>query len=218
MELEEMGSFFNERVDGYEQHMLNNVAGSDKYYIETAKLIPKITGLKILDLGCGTGLELDEIFKINPTVQVTGIDLAKDMMKKIQQKHSDKLAQINLIENNYFDYDMGENVFDVVLSVQTLHHFTHEEKIKLYNKILKSLKQNGFYIETDYMAPNQEYEDQCFAENKKIRSKLGITEGFYHYDTPCTVENEIKMLLKAGFESIKNIGKYGNTGILLAKK
>lgn len=218
MKLEEMGSFFNNRVNDYEQHMMNNVAGTDKYYIETAKLIPKVNDLKLLDLGCGTGLELDEIFKINSTVEVTGIDLAKDMMEKIKQKHSDKLKQINLIVDNYFNYDMGENIFDVALSVQTLHHFTHKEKGKLYNKIFKSLKQNGFYIETDYMAPNQEYEDYYFSENRRIRSELGIAEGFYHYDTPCTVENEIKMLCRAGFKFIKKIGQYGNAVILLANK
>jgi len=213
-----MSSFFNSRVQGYEQHMMNSINGADKYYVETAKLIPKINGIKLLDLGCGTGLELDEIFKINSTVNVTGIDLAKDMVEKIEQKHSDKLNQINLIIDSYFNYDMGESVFDVALSVETLHHFEAEQKVKLYNKIFKSLKSNGFYIETDYMAPSQEYEDYHFSENKRIRSELGITEGFYHYDTPCTVENQIKMLHKAGFKSVEKIWQQESTAILLAKK
>ena len=117
MKLEEMSSFFNTRVDGYEQHMINNVDGADKYYIETAKLISKVKGLKLLDLGCGKGLELDEIFIINQTVEVTGIDLAKDMVEKIRKKHSDKLNQINLIVDSYFNYDMGQFTFDVALSV-----------------------------------------------------------------------------------------------------
>lgn len=218
MKLEEMSSFFNKRVDNYESHMMKAVEGADKYYIETAKLIPKVKKLNLLDLGCGTGLELDEIFKINPTVKVTGIDLAKDMMEKIKKKHSDKLNQITLIVDDYFNYDMGKSAFDGAISVQTLHHFTHGEKVKLYNKIFKSLKKDGFYIETDYMAPNQEYEDYHFDENKRIRLELGITEGFYHYDTPCTVENEMKMLYSSGFKSVNEIGKYGNAVILLAKK
>lgn len=168
---------------------MNNIDGADKYYIETAKLIPKLDGLNLLDLGCGTGLELDKFFKVNPTVKVTGIDLAKDMIEKIKQKHQDKLNQINLIVDSYFNYDMGECIFDVALLVQTLHHFRHEEKVKLYKKIFKSLKENEFYIETDYIAKNQEFEDYNFSENKRIRSELRISNGFYHYDTPCTVEN-----------------------------
>jgi tRNA (cmo5U34)-methyltransferase len=218
MSLEEMSSFFNKRADGYEKHMIENVDGANKYYIETAKLIPNINGLKILDLGCGTGLELDEIFKINPTVEVVGVDLAKDMMEKIKEKHKDKLSQINLVMDSYFDYDMGEDRFDAALSVQTLHHFTHEEKLELYKKIFKGLKETGFYIETDYMAKNQEDEDYYFKENKRIRSELGITNGFYHYDTPCTVENQIQILYKAGFKAVEIVWKYENTAILLAKK
>lgn len=218
MQLEEMSNFFNSRVKDYEQHMLNNVDGANRFYVETAKLIPKVNELKLLDLGCGTGLELDEIFKINPTVRVTGIDLSKDMLEKIKEKHSDKLDQINLIVDNYFDYDLGLCEFDGALSVETLHHFTHEEKIGLYKKIYKSLKENGFYIETDYIAPNQEYEDYHFSENKRLRLELGITNGFYHYDTPCTVDNQMQMLYTAGFKSVEKVWQHECTIILFAKK
>lgn len=218
MQLEEMSCFFNNRANDYEKHMMNNVDGANRFYIETAKLIPKVDELNLLDLGCGTGLELDEIFKVNPKVKVTGIDLAKDMLEKIKEKHSDKLNQINLVVDNYFDYDMGVCMFDVALSVETLHHFTHKEKTELYKKILKSLKENGIYIETDYIAPNQEYEDYHFSENKKIRLELGITNGFYHYDTPCTVENQTQMLYKAGFKAVEKVWQHGQTVILLAKK
>ncbi|ADZ19593.1 tRNA (cmo5U34)-methyltransferase [Clostridium acetobutylicum] len=218
MDLEEMSSFFNKRVNEYEEHMMNNVGGANQYYIETAKLIPRGKEINILDLGCGTGLELDEIFKINNTVRVTGIDLAENMLRKIKEKHKDKLDRLTLIVGDYFSCDIGEKVFDAALSVETLHHFNHEQKIKLYKKIVRSLKDNGVYIEADYMAPNQDYEDHCFNENKRIRLELGIKDGFYHYDTPCTVENQIKMLYKSGFKSVEKVFKAENTVILLAKK
>jgi tRNA (cmo5U34)-methyltransferase len=68
------------------------------------------------------------------------------------------------------------------------------------------------------MAPNQEYEDFHFHENKRIRKELGITEGFYHYDTPCTVENQRKLLYEAGFKSVEKVNQFGNTVILVSKK
>lgn len=217
MSLEKMGEFFNKRAGSYEEHMMKNVEGANEYYIETAKLVPQSGKINLLDLGCGTGLELDEIFKVNPEVMVTGIDLAENMMEKIKEKHKDKLKQLKLINHDYFTYDMGEHIFDVALSVESLHHFTHEKKIKLYKKIFRSLKPTGFYIETDYMAPNQEYEDYHFKENERIRLELGITDGFYHYDTPCTVENQIEMLKKAGFTCVEKVWQHTNTVILLAK-
>ena len=34
MQLEEMSSFFNNRANDYEQHMMNNVDGANRFYIE----------------------------------------------------------------------------------------------------------------------------------------------------------------------------------------
>jgi tRNA (cmo5U34)-methyltransferase len=109
-------------------------------------------------------------------------------------------------------------MFDVALSMETLHHFSYEAKIGLYQKIYTALKSDGFYIENDYMAPSQEFEDFHFAENKRIRAEQGIIEGFYHYDTPCTVENQINMLKKAGFSKVEKIAQHGNGVLLTARK
>jgi len=216
-QLEEMGSFFNARIDGYEAHMLKD-GNEAATYIETAKLIPVTKGLKLLDLGCGTGLELDEIFKVNPTVHVTGIDLAEKMLEKLKQKHAARQRQLNLIMADYFQYDLGKNVYDVAVSYSSLHHYSPEEKAYLYRKILACLKPGGFYLEDDYMAPTQEFEDYHFAENKRIRAELGIKEGFYHYDTPCIVGNQIAMLNKAGFTHVEKVGEYGIDVALIARK
>ena len=37
MELEYMGAFFDARVDGYEEHMMQYVDGADRYYEVTAQ-------------------------------------------------------------------------------------------------------------------------------------------------------------------------------------
>ncbi len=215
MPLEEMASFFSSRIDKYDAHMLRE---GNEMYVATAKLVPTTSGIRLLDLGCGTGLELDEIFKFNPTVKVTGIDLAEKLLEKLSRKHAARKSQLNLILADYFKYDFGEDVFDVALSVQTLHHFTYEEKIGLYKKIYISLKPDGLYIESDYMAATQEFENHHFAENKRLRAEQGIQEGYYHYDTPCTVENQIGMLKKAGFKSVETHRRRVNGAILVAKK
>lgn len=54
--------------------MLIDVEGCKEGYIKMAELVPDSTEA-ILDLGCGTGLELDELFKRFPNVSVVGIDL-----------------------------------------------------------------------------------------------------------------------------------------------
>ena len=214
--LEKMSDFFTARIDGYEEHMLTGLPDSKEGYIKMAELVPNKTE-SILDLGCGTGLELDEIFKRFPNISVVGIDLTQAMLDKLKQKHSDK--NIKLICGSYFDIDLCENAFDTAISFQTMHHFTHDEKVGLYTKIRKALKPSGVYIEGDYMVTEQSVEDELFAENARLRREMNIPDGeFYHYDTPCTIDNQIVMFKKAGFLSAEMVWRMENTTIIISKK
>jgi len=214
--MEKMSNFFTKRVDGYDEHMLTNVEGCKEGYVEMSKHIP--TSCKsLLDLGCGTGLELDEIFKILPDLDVTGIDLTQAMLDKLKFKHPDK--SMKLICGSYFDVPFGIEKYECAISFQTMHHFSHEVKSSLYKKIDQALKPSGLYIECDYMVETQREEDFYFSENARIRKEENIKEtDFYHYDTPCTIENQIEMLKSAGFRYVEKVFRLENTTILLAHK
>lgn len=214
--MEKMDEFFAARVDGYDEHMLNEVEGCREAYGKMAELIP-VNTKNLLDLGCGTGLELEGIFKRFPEISVTGIDLAKAMLERLSEKYSEK--KITVINGDYFSTDLGRERFDTAISFQTMHHFSHEMKIGLYEKIRNSLKSGGVYIECDYMVETQEEENHWYAENARIRKEMNIPENeFYHYDTPCTIENQIKMFLTAGFASAEKVFRIENTTIIIAKK
>ncbi|MCI9408757.1 MAG: class I SAM-dependent methyltransferase [Oscillospiraceae bacterium] len=214
--MEKMDEFFTARVDGYDEHMLNEVDGCREAYGEMSKLVPENTK-NLLDLGCGTGLELEAIFKRFPDISVTGIDLTKAMLDKLEEKYRGK--NITLIQGDYFRTDLGQNRFDTAISFQTMHHFSHEMKIGLYQKICDSLKSGGVYIECDYMVETQAEEEYWYAENVRIRREQNIPENeFYHYDTPCTIENQIKMFKAAGFFNAEKVYRMENTTIIIAKK
>lgn len=214
--LEQMSDFFTSRVDDYDEHMLCAVEGCKEGYKKMASLVPK-NCKKLLDLGCGTGLELDRIFERFPDIAVTGIDLTKAMLDKLKKKHPDK--NLTLICDDYFTANFGNEKFDCAVSFQTMHHFTHEKKIELYRKIHNALENGGVYIECDYMVETQEEEERWFAENDRIRKEQGIADDeFYHYDTPCTIDNQIMMLKTAGFSSVEKVFRMENTTMLVAKK
>ena len=216
MTLEEMGSFFDTRSDGYEDHMRQFEGAAD--YAIIAGLVPATPGLKLLDLGCGTGLELDEIFKVNPDVQVTGFDLSGKMLERLRRKHAGRHRQLRLVQGDYLTSDFGTNLFDVAVSVQSLHHFSHGDKTDLYRKVYAALKPDGFYLESDYIASDQAEEDSRFAENERLRAEQGIAAGHYHYDTPCTVENQVSLLEAAGFRSVELLVRRTNSALLKAVK
>ena len=56
--LETMENFFAARLQGYDEHMKTEIEGAKEFYCYTASLLPRQQGARILDLGCGTGLEL----------------------------------------------------------------------------------------------------------------------------------------------------------------
>ena len=68
--LEKMAAFFEARLNGYDEHMLTAIESAETFYPFTAALLPKHPDAQILDLGCGTGLELEYFFRINPSALV----------------------------------------------------------------------------------------------------------------------------------------------------
>ena len=208
--LEKMGDFFDNRLDIYEKHQLTCINSASEFYHFTAKCLPIKSGVTILDLGCGTGLELDSYFKINPEAKVTGIDLAAGMLSLLRNKFKDK--DIKLILGSYFDVPFGVKCFDAAVSVESLHHFTKKEKILLYKKLHDALKNNGYFILTDYFVMSDEEEN--FFKNELIRLKnvQGIkNDDFYHYDTPLTINHEIEALKEAGFSSVEVLENWAST-------
>ena len=201
VKLERMDDFFAARVDGYDEHMRTTIEGASGFYAWTAALLPATEGAHILDLGCGTGLELEEYFRINPEAEVTGIDLSDAMLKALKDKLPDR--KINLITGSYFDVPLGEGVYDAAVSVESLHHFPAEQKKALYTKLHTALK------------PEREY----FRNLKELKEEQGLPEdGFYHYDTPLTVGHEMQVLRQAGFSEVRMLREWGTTCTLLARR
>lgn len=215
MVLEEMSEFFTARLSEYDEHMLSCVEGCREGYTEMAKLLPE-TAKTLLDLGCGTGLELYEIFKRIPDIEVIGVDLTAAMLQRLREKYPDK--KLNLICGDYFKVPFG-NGFDCAVSFQTMHHFKKDKKAELYKKLYSALSESGVYIECDYMVTSQALEDLYFSEYDRLKKEQGLSgDEFYHYDTPCTVANQLALLEGAGFKDVKMTFRQENTTIIVGRK
>ena len=217
MMLEKMSDFFEARLVGYDAHMRNDIESATEFYPFTASLLPSEENSRILDLGCGTGLELEEYFPLCPSAKVTGIDLSKKMLAALQSKFEDK--ELTLIVGSYFDVPLGTEAFDAAVSVESLHHFTKTEKIPLYIKLHAALKPNGYFVLTDYFAVLDEEEEMYRRELIALKEEQGICDdAFYHYDTPLTVRHETEALLEAGFSAVEVLKSWGATYTIKATK
>lgn len=215
--LEKMDAFFEKRLDGYDAHMRRNIAFAEVFYPFTAKCLPSAPFSHILDLGCGTGLELEEYFRLNPSARVTGIDLSRGMLAELKRKFPCKY--ISLVCGSYFDVPFGVEIFDGAVSVESLHHFTKRDKIPLYAKLHAGLKDGGYFILTDYFSLSDQEEAMGFRDFAALKIRQGIPDGeFYHYDTPLTVDHEREALLEAGFSSVEILDHWGATYTLMAVK
>ena len=208
--LERMEDFFAARVKDYDDHMRTNIEGSLEFYAYTASLLPKEPNSKVLDLGCGTGLELEEYYKLNPYTETTGIDLSEDMLNALKAKFPGK--HLTLIHGSYFDVPLGDRIYDAAVSVESLHHFSAEMKMSLYKKLYASLKDYGIFVLTDYFAESEEREKEYSEELARIKREQELSgDTFYHYDTPLLVDHEMDILRRAGFSDVRIMKKWGES-------
>ena len=208
--LEKMDDFFAARLDGYDEHMRTEIEGASGFYAYTASLLPGAADSRVLDLGCGTGLELEEYFALNPRAKVTGIDLSKDMLNVLKSKFPEK--ELTLIQASYFDIPFGEKCYDAAVSVESLHHFPAKEKEALYEKLHAALKENGIFVLTDYFAESAELEEEYFRNLAELKKAQGLSDHvFYHYDTPLLVEHEMDILRRAGFREVRIMRHWGES-------
>lgn len=208
--LERMEDFFAARVKDYDDHMRTNIEGSLEFYAYTASLLPKEPNSKVLDLGCGTGLELEEYYKLNPYTETTGIDLSEDMLNALKAKFPGK--HLTLIHGSYFDVPLGDRIYDAAVSVESLHHFSAEMKMPLYKKLYASLKDHGIFVLTDYFAESEEREKEYSEELARLKREQGLSgDNFYHYDTPLLVDHEMDILRRAGFSDVRIMKKWGES-------
>lgn len=211
-EPEEMAAFFARRLAGYEQVHLGNWG---ELYGHVADFFDEGLGT-LLDIGCGTGLELEAVYRRFPEAEVTGIDLSADMLSKAREKFAGRRFQG--IEADYFLHPFPAGTFDAALSFETLHHFAYEKKGKIYEKLFQALKKGGYYIECDYVACCQAEEDLCRERLARARARSALPEDvFLHIDTPLTMEHQTELMERAGFR-VRVLHQNGGTIVFRADK
>lgn len=211
--IEPMADFFAARVEGYDAHMLANIEGIGEGYTAMAALLPEGCHT-LLDLGCGTGLELEAIFARFPALAVTGIDITPQMLHALRQKFPNRA--ITLVCGDYRTTALGDAAYDAAVSFETMHHFDHDTKRALYRRIHRALRPGGVYIEADYVAQTQAEEDAGFSGRAQSLA-AAAQDGLWHIDTPCTVENQLRLLREAGFAAVRLHARWAATALLVAR-
>ena len=201
----EMHDFFNKVVNvDYDERHLKMIKSKEKVIDFLPENIEKI-----IDLGTGTGLQLIKLYKKHPNVHTIAIDISDGMLKKLDERHISK--NITIVNKSFFEYNFEPNI-DAVISTQALHHFEPNDKLTLYQKVYDCLKKGGRFINEDYFASDDETEKKGFEEYYNL-----VRGEDKHYDTPLTIEHEIEILKKVGFNKVEKF-ETNDYKIIVAKK
>lgn len=94
-------------------------------------------GMKILDVGCGTGIHLREIYKtIDKRVKMIGIDISPRMIKVARNK-SAGIEDLKFLVTDAYKTKFKNNYFDIV---------TNRLGTKSHKEVFRILKKGGYYL------------------------------------------------------------------------
>jgi SAM-dependent methyltransferase len=122
-----------------------NLMGARKRRAELAELfIRPFSGMKILDIGCGTARILD--FLPN-SVEYHGFDLSQEYINQAISSYPQRgIFKCELVEESTFQTSQD---FDLVLAVGVLHHLDDKSTLSLFQLASSVLKVGGRLVTLD---------------------------------------------------------------------
>ena len=208
---EPMDAFFDTRVETYEDHMKENPTYEAEQIQLSHQFDETSDPVKILDLGCGTGMEIEYILRRVPNARFLCIDLSAAMLAKLCEKYSHLGNRIETVKASYFDYDFGGGCFDYVVATSTMHHWLYADKLNLYRRIHRALRPGGRFIDHDYIVVPEE-EHALLDRYLRLRESGQLRDDTaYHIDIPFSMWTERRVLREAGFRRIETVFEYHST-------
>lgn len=127
----------------------NLLAGdNDPFYIYKRKkflrLLSSITfkEKKILEIGCGPGGNLLEIYKQQP-LQLTGCDISNEMLKVCKQNIADSSIELVKTDGNL---PFHQEYFDIVITSSVLQHLTDDRMLEALVMDIGLVAKDDVYI------------------------------------------------------------------------
>ncbi len=122
-----------------------------RYLLAQADIQP---GMKVLDLGCGTGTLTILLKQAYPQAEVTGLDGDPQVLAIARAKADKAGVSIGWEHGLAHDLPYPPAMFDRVVTSLVLHHLTRENKRKAFEHIYRVLKPGGEFLILDFGLPH----------------------------------------------------------------
>ena len=187
---------------------------------------PSLSGLHILDLGCGEGLITKYICDKAPNNNFYLIDASEEMLNRAKSNINCNTAIFShLTFEDYSESQSEDCKYDLVISANAIHHLDFIQKTALFIKIYKELKSDGLFLNIDAVHPSSSHSEEIQFEmwrnwiNETLgkngkESEIGNYDNIpsiyknYHEDKPSGLWDQLQTLSKCGFRDVDCFYKY----------
>jgi tRNA (uracil-5-)-methyltransferase TRM9 len=183
----------------------------------------------VLDLGCGNGHFLNELFESGHTAPLLGVDFSLPLLRDAGSSLGVEFREVDLSKLSAFSNQLLANgQWDVVTMFATLHHIpSNEIRLDILKTVKKLLKPNGRFILSNWQFLNSEKLKSRIQDWGKVGlSKDDVDENDYLLDWRSGGEglryvhhfsaselnelaNQVEMKVEAEFLSDGENGKLG---------
>jgi len=193
------------------------------------------TNLRVLEIGCGSGITTPHILEADPRTFVTCLDIEPIMIDQARRRDWAKkyAGRIDFVVEDASKYleRTKANSLDAVASAYTLHNLEKDKRRKVVKQIYDALTPEGVFVNADKIAQNGA------DHNKELRWQLNMFrvydrigrrdyreewEKHYHYDNqPSIIWRERDLmadLRNAGFKHIRRTFRKHMEATYVARK
>jgi 2-polyprenyl-3-methyl-5-hydroxy-6-metoxy-1,4-benzoquinol methylase len=188
----------------YWEHYHSSLAKAIREHSKNCK------GLKILELGCGSG-KASLTTGIEATYYL--VDVSRNALKTAEYLSKIlKIKRVKTFRREVFDTNFEFDYFDIVVSIGLIEHYSSEDILRIFSEIKKVIKKEGviFIGIPNYKSLPYKKANLLKALDQKFKITKIIPGYRNHSEKPYT-EMEMKELInksKLKVVRIKNIGSW----------
>jgi len=216
---------FDRGAKSYDRQRSDVIPNMDQIYTIIAELASsEVPGPKILDLGAGTGLLTEQLFKKYSGGSFTLIDISMEMLNIARERFKGN-PNFRYIQEDYLKTDF-EDSFNIVISSLSIHHLNDNAKKNLYTKVYEILNEGGIFLNADQVLVPSSENEYIYQRNWWEKIETGSLKqdekefiiDIMKLDKPSTLKNNLRWLENCGFTNVDIFYKYYNFCILYGKK
>jgi len=151
----EKGRIFDGFISGSVYDALATLVGfGPRLYERACDEIPLQPGMRVLDLGCGTGAMAFPMAKrVGDSGKVIGVDLSSSQLERGRSKSERLGADIEWMLCSVDELPFEDRSFDAVVSAMSFHEVARESVPGALAETRRVLRDDGFFALVDWSRP-----------------------------------------------------------------